>query len=54
MKRLAVALENDPRASILNETTERHIVMALPHVAGDYMGEHWLATYALMAFGPVD
>ena len=21
----------------------------LPHVAGDYMGEHWLATYALLA-----
>ena len=20
-----------------------------PHVAGDYMGEHWLATYALLA-----
>ena len=23
----------------------------LPHVAGDYMGEHWLATYALLASG---
>ncbi len=21
----------------------------LPHVAGDYMGEHWLASFALLA-----
>jgi hypothetical protein len=21
----------------------------MPHLAGDYMGEHWLATFALMA-----
>jgi hypothetical protein len=21
----------------------------MPHVAGDYMGEHWLATFALLA-----
>jgi len=40
--------------ALLRETAERHIVTALPHVAGDYMGEHWLATYALMALGPVD
>jgi hypothetical protein len=28
---------------------ERHLEASLPHVAGDYMGEHWLATYALLA-----
>ncbi len=28
---------------------ERHIGASLPHVAGDYMGEHWLATFALLA-----
>lgn len=28
---------------------ERHIAASLPHVAGDYMGEHWLATFALLA-----
>ncbi|MFL6764495.1 MAG: DUF2891 family protein, partial [Sphingomicrobium sp.] len=22
---------------------------ALPHIAGDYMGEHWLASFALLA-----
>ena len=28
---------------------EAHIAASLPHVAGDYMGEHWLATFALLA-----
>jgi hypothetical protein len=28
---------------------ERHRDAALPHVAGDYMGEHWLASFALLA-----
>ena len=26
-----------------------HLAIALPHVAGDYMGEHWLASFALLA-----
>jgi Protein of unknown function (DUF2891) len=25
---------------------------ALPHVEGDYMGEHWLASFALLALDP--
>jgi hypothetical protein len=28
---------------------DEHLAAALPHVAGDYMGEHWLATFALLA-----
>ena len=28
---------------------ERHLAAALPHIAGDYMGEHWLASFALLA-----
>jgi len=28
------------------------IASALPHVAGDYMGEHWLASFALLALDP--
>jgi len=27
----------------------RHFDAALPHVAGDYAGEHWLASFALLA-----
>ncbi|PZN93608.1 MAG: hypothetical protein DCF30_21485, partial [Hyphomicrobiales bacterium] len=26
-----------------------HLIAGLPHIAGDYMGEHWLATFALLA-----
>ena len=31
---------------------EAHLAAGLPHVAGDYMGEHWLATFALLALEP--
>jgi len=54
MRRIARSLEGDMRATVLHEAAERHIAASLPHVAGDYMGEHWLATYALMALGPLD
>jgi hypothetical protein len=26
-----------------------HLAAAMPHVAGDYMGEHWLASFAVLA-----
>ncbi len=33
-----------------NEDAARaHLKASLPHVAGDYMGEHWLASFALLA-----
>ena len=31
------------------DTADAHLDASLPHVAGDYMGEHWLATFALLA-----
>ena len=40
---------NDPRRSIVLDAAETHLAASLPHVAGDYMGEHWLATFALLA-----
>jgi hypothetical protein len=30
-------------------TADAHLDASLPHVTGDYMGEHWLATFALLA-----
>lgn len=39
----------DPRRRLALETAEQHLAASLPHVAGDYAGEHWLATYALLA-----
>jgi Protein of unknown function (DUF2891) len=31
------------------QTAQTHLDASLPHVTGDYMGEHWLATFALLA-----
>ena len=41
--------DNDPRRLILRDAADRHLEAGLPHVTGDYMGEHWLATYATLA-----
>jgi hypothetical protein len=48
--RLAGALPgSDPRAALMREAVARHIEASLPHIQEDYMGEHWLATFALLA-----
>ena len=39
----------DARRSIALEAADKHLAASMPHVAGDYMGEHWLATFALLA-----
>jgi DUF2891 family protein len=39
----------DPRRAIALTSADDHLAVSLPHVAGDYAGEHWLATYALLA-----
>jgi Protein of unknown function (DUF2891) len=49
MRVLARTCGGDPRAAILNDAAQAHMTEALKHVAGDYMGEHWLATYAVLA-----
>jgi hypothetical protein len=36
-------------AELARGTADVHLDASLPHVAGDYMGEHWLATFALLA-----
>jgi hypothetical protein len=36
-------------AAVARETATQHLETALPHIAGDYMGEHWLASFALLA-----
>lgn len=40
---------SDPARAVALEAAETHLASALPHVAGDYMGEHWLASFALLA-----
>ena len=39
----------DPRAAAARDAADDHLPAALPHVTGDYMGEHWLASFALLA-----
>jgi hypothetical protein len=41
--------EGDPQRDIALDAATQHFEASLPHVAGDYMGEHWLATFALLA-----
>jgi len=35
--------------AIAQDAADQHLASALPHIAGDYMGEHWLASFALLA-----
>jgi hypothetical protein len=41
--------EGEALRDIANRTANVHLDASLPHVTGDYMGEHWLATFALLA-----
>jgi hypothetical protein len=38
-----------PVTPVAQAAAERHIAASLPHIADDYMGSHWLPTYALLA-----
>jgi len=35
--------------ALMESAAERHLAAALPHLADHYMGEHWLASFALLA-----
>jgi hypothetical protein len=45
----AVLGPTHPAYATMVETAERHIAASLPHITDDYMGEHWLASFALLA-----
>ncbi|MGZ8363214.1 MAG: DUF2891 domain-containing protein [Caulobacteraceae bacterium] len=40
--------------AVAKDAARDHLDAALPHVAGDYMGEHWLATFAVLALDEVE
>ncbi|HVY18368.1 MAG TPA: DUF2891 domain-containing protein [Rhodopila sp.] len=40
-----------PEPAVARAAAEAHIATSLPHVGGDYMGEHWLASFAALALG---
>lgn len=46
---IAHALDDATVQTKARAAADAHIAASLPHVAGDYMGEHWLATFALLA-----
>jgi hypothetical protein len=49
-REIAYALPSSHPLADVAESAARELVAAsLPHVAGDYMGEHWLASFALLA-----
>jgi hypothetical protein len=47
---IASSLEaKDARRPSILAAADEHLAASLSHVAGDYAGEHWLATFALLA-----
>src|SRR3989454_12731832 len=40
---------SDASRGLALEAAETHLAASLPRVTGNYMGEHWLATVALLA-----
>jgi hypothetical protein len=40
-----------PVAARAEAAANDHLAASLPHLGDDYMGEHWLATFALLALG---
>ncbi|MCY7272112.1 MAG: DUF2891 domain-containing protein [Sphingomonas bacterium] len=46
---LARKIAPHPRLAMFDALAAQHLAAAMPHIAGDYMGEHWLASFALLA-----
>ncbi len=50
MRKIAASLDaSDPRVSVLRDAADSHVDASLPHIEHDYAGEHWLATFAILA-----
>jgi hypothetical protein len=45
---IAPLLERE-QAELASGAADVHLSAAMPHISGDYMGEHWLASFALLA-----
>ena len=55
LRRIAAALPaGHPRMADLRAAAENNLEPALPHaIGGDYVGDHWLASFAALALGEV-
>ena len=53
LRRIVTALApDDPRRDGFTAVADLHLAAGLPHaVGGDYVGEHWLASFAALALG---
>lgn len=49
LREIGGTLGKHPQRVLLESRAREHVDAAMPHVAGDYMGEHWLASFALLA-----
>ena len=49
LREIASAIAPHPAGADLRALADRHFAAAEASVAGDYMGEHWLASFALLA-----
>lgn len=49
LRSIAAYLDPAPRAASLRELADNHLAASLEAVDGDYMGSHWLASFALLA-----
>ncbi|WP_423821218.1 DUF2891 domain-containing protein [Salinisphaera sp. SPP-AMP-43] len=43
--------EDDPRVALMHETADQHLAAGLTDLETDYMGSHWLASFARLALG---
>jgi len=41
--------DTHPAAAVIAQAAEDHLAASLPHLDDDYMGRHWLASFALLA-----
>ncbi|MBX9797273.1 DUF2891 domain-containing protein [Sphingomonas sp.] len=48
---IARALGSGPAAAMALRVAGAHVDASMPHLADDYAGEHWLASFALLALG---
>jgi hypothetical protein len=46
---IGTSLSSAPARAVAAAAAMEHLAASLPYVSGDYMGEHWLATYAVLA-----
>jgi hypothetical protein len=54
LRSIAAALGGGEGQAQLHRLADLHLEASMPHVAGDYMGEHWLASFALLALLAAD